>query len=109
MTSETTFSNYLLIFYAYSKTPNFYGTERINIEEVMNKLDIFQAILGKIDEFGWWDLEIISADAGTQFTPMEFQEEYQTCAVQLTLADPERQEMNGQSKVTRRTLRTIAH
>ena len=39
--------------------------EKITTEEVMDKLDMFQSILGKIDEFGWWDLERISADSGT--------------------------------------------
>ena len=46
--------------------------EIITTEEVMDNLDMFQDIFGKIDEFGWWDLEIISADAGTQLTSMEF-------------------------------------
>ena len=34
----------------------------------MDKLDMFQSRFGKIDQFGWWDLERISVDAGTQFT-----------------------------------------
>ena len=38
--------------------------EKISTEEVMDELDMFQSIFGKIDEFGWWDLERISADAG---------------------------------------------
>ena len=38
--------------------------EKITTEEVMNNMDMFQSISGKIEEFGWWDLEIISADAG---------------------------------------------
>ena len=45
--------------------------EKITTEEVMDKLDMFQSRFGKIDEFGLWDLERISADAGTQFTLME--------------------------------------
>ena len=40
--------------------------EKIKTEEVMDKLDMFKSIFGKIDQFGWWDLEIISADADTQ-------------------------------------------
>ena len=40
----------------------------------MDKLDQFLSIFGKIDEFGWWDLERISEDAGTHFTSMEFKE-----------------------------------
>ena len=43
----------------------------------MDKLYILQSRFGKIDESGWLDLEIISVDAGTQFTSMELQKEYQ--------------------------------
>ena len=75
----------------------------------MDKLDIFQSRFGKIYQFGWWDLERISADAGTQFTSTEFKDECQTRGVCLTLAAPEHQEMNRQVEVTWRTLRTIAH
>ena len=42
--------------------------EKIKTKEVMEKLDMFQSRFGKIDEFGWWGSEIISEDAGTQFT-----------------------------------------
>ena len=42
--------------------------DKITTEEVLDKLDMFQSIFGKIDQFGSWDLERISADAGTQFT-----------------------------------------
>ena len=83
--------------------------EKITTEEVMDKLDMFQSIFGKIDQFLWWDLEGISADAGTQFTSTEFKDEYQTRGVHLALAAPEHQEMNGQVEVTWRTLRTVAH
>ena len=65
-TSETNFSNYLLIVDVYSKIPKLYGMVRIATEEVVYKLDMFQSKFGKIDVFGWWDLEIMSADAGTQ-------------------------------------------
>ena len=57
----------------------------------MDKLDMFQSIFGEIDQFGWWDLEIFSADSGTQFTLTEFKEECQTRGVCLTLAAPEYQ------------------
>ena len=50
LTSDTTFSNYLLIFDAYSKIPKLYGTEKITTEEVMDKLDMFQSRFGKMDE-----------------------------------------------------------
>ena len=62
--------------------------EIINREEVMEKLGMFQYISGKIDDFGWMDLDIISADAGTQFTFMELQDERQTRGVYLKLASP---------------------
>ena len=70
--------------------------EIITTKEVMDKLYMFQARFGKIDEFGWWYLEIISADAGTHFTSTEFQAEYQTHCVRITLAAPEHQEINRQ-------------
>ena len=72
LTSDTTFFNYLLIIDAYSKIPKKYGMEKITREEVLDKMDMFQSRFGKIDELGWWYLEIISADAGTQFTLTEF-------------------------------------
>ena len=50
--SDTTFSDYLLIVYAYSRIPTLYGMEKITTEEVMYKLDIFESIFVKIDEFG---------------------------------------------------------
>ena len=89
--SDTAFSNYLLIVNAYSKIPKLYGMEKIRTEKVMDKLDMFQSRFGKIDQFGWWYLERISADAGLQFTSTEFKEECQTCGVYLTLVSPEHQ------------------
>ena len=108
LTSDTTFYNYLLIVDPYSKILKLYGIEKITTEEVMDNLDMFQSIFFKIEEFGWRDLERISADTGTHFTSTEFREECQTRGVHLTLAAPEHQEINGQVEVTRRTLRKIA-
>ena len=42
--------------------------DKVSTEQVMDKLDMFQSRFGKIDEFVWGDLKIISADAGSQFT-----------------------------------------
>ena len=35
------------------KDTNFYGMNRINTEELMDKLDMLQYIFRKIDEFDW--------------------------------------------------------
>ena len=51
LTSDTNFSNYLLIVDSYSKIPKLYCTEKITTEEVMDKLDMFQSIFGKTEEF----------------------------------------------------------
>ena len=59
--------------------------EKITTEEVMDNLDMFQSRFGKMDRFGWWYLERISADAGTQFTLTDFKEEYQNSGVYFTL------------------------
>ena len=83
--------------------------EKITTEEVMEKLDMFQSRFVKIDQFGWWDLERISADAGTHFTSTEFKYECQTRGVSLTLTAPENKDMNRQVKVTWRTLHTVTH
>ena len=83
--------------------------EKITTEEVMDNLDLFQYRFGKIDKFGWQDLERISADASMQFTSAEFKEECQTRRVYLTLAATEHKEMKGQVEVTWRMLRSIAH
>ena len=39
-TSDTTFSNYLLIVCAYSKIPKLYGMEKFSTEEGTDKLDM---------------------------------------------------------------------
>ena len=88
LTSDTNVSENLSIVDAYYNIPKLYGMKNITTEEVMDKLDMFQSIFGKIDQFGWWYLERISADAGTQFTSTEFKEECKTCGVHLTLAAP---------------------
>ena len=64
LTNNTIYSNYLCIVDAYSKVPKLYGTEKITTVEVMEKLDMFQFRFRNMDQFGWWDLERISADAG---------------------------------------------
>ena len=74
LTSDTTFSDYLLIVDAYSKIPKLYGMEKISTEEVMDKLDMFQSRFEKIDKFRWWVLERISADSGSRFTSTDFKE-----------------------------------
>ena len=74
LTNDTNFKNYLLIVDANSKIPKLYGMENITTAEIMEKMDMFQSRFGKIDQFGWWYLERISADAGTQFTSSDFKE-----------------------------------
>ena len=72
ITKETTFDHYLLFMDEYYKLPRLYGTENITTEEVMYKLDIFQARFEKLDGLGMWYLEIIQTDAGTKFASKEF-------------------------------------
>ena len=47
LTSDTNFSNYILIVDAYSKIPKICGMDKITTEEVMEKLDMLQSILGR--------------------------------------------------------------
>ena len=59
---------------------------KITTEEVMDKLDMFQSRFRKIDKFGWWDLEMFSAEAGSQFNSTDFKGECQTCRFHLAPA-----------------------
>ena len=70
---------------------------------------MFQDVFGKVEEFGWWELERISSDADTQFNSTDFHNKCQTCGVQLMLATLEHQEMNGRVEGKRRTLGMLAH
>ena len=54
-------------------------------------------------------MEIIQTDYGTQFTSKDFQEGLSIRGLQLALAAPDYQEMNGQVEVIWRTLKTITH
>ena len=74
LTKDTNFANYILIVDACYNIPKFYRMENITTEEVMDKIDMFQARFGKVDEFCWWDMEIIKTKSGMQFTSKEFQE-----------------------------------
>ena len=47
--------------------------ENITTEEVMDNLDMFQETFGKLYGFGWWDIQRLQTDDGTQFTSKEFQ------------------------------------
>ena len=95
--------------YAHYKIPKLYGMETITTEEVMEKLDNFQAIFGKVDEFCWWGMELIQTDAGTQLTYKNFQEGIYVRGLRIALSAADIQEMNGQVEVTWRTLQTIEH
>ena len=46
--------------------------ENITTEELMDKLDMFQAIFGKVDGFCWWNMEIIQTEDETQIPPRSF-------------------------------------
>ena len=100
LTKYTIFSSNLLIVDIYSKIPKLYVIGNITTEEVTDKLDMFQARFGKLDKSGWWDRDIIQTDTGTQFTLKDFQEVLSVRRVQISLAAPDHQEMNGKFEVT---------
>ena len=83
LTKDTNFANYLLIVDDYSKMTKVYKIENITNEEVMDKLDMFQARFRKLYEFGWWDMETIQTDSVTQFTYKEVQKVIYVCGVRI--------------------------
>ena len=50
LTSDTTFSNCVLIVYDYFRIPKIYGMEKFHTEEVMDKLDMFQYRFRKMEK-----------------------------------------------------------
>ena len=38
----------------------------------MDKLYMFQARFGKVDKFGWWDMEIIKTEMALSLPPSSF-------------------------------------
>ena len=58
------FSHYLLIVDTYSRIPRFGGLNDLHSEAVMDKIEEFVARYGKVNEFGWWNIRRIQADAG---------------------------------------------
>ena len=50
---------------AYTEFSKRYGIRNISTEEVMDKLDMFQARFEKVYEFFWWDIGRIKTDAVT--------------------------------------------
>ena len=67
LTKYTTLSNYLLILGACCKIPIIYGMENTATEAVIENIDMFKSIFGKVDGFGWWDMKRIQTDADTHF------------------------------------------
>ena len=83
--------------------------EMITTDEVMDKLDMFQVRFGRVDGFRWCEVEIFSADAGTQFTLIEFQYKCHTRNIRTTLEALKHQATNRKIEVIWKTFCTIAH
>ena len=63
--------------------------ENITTEEVVEKIDMFQARFGKVYGFGWWYMAKIQTDDDMQFTSKEFQEDIYVRGVRLALSAPD--------------------
>ena len=107
LTSDRTLSNYLLIVNTYSILLKLYGMEKITTEEVMDDLDMLQSKFGMIEEFGWRDLEIFSADSGSQSTSTKFKEECQTHGVHLDFSAPDHLEELLHQRLGQRSTRSL--
>ena len=57
---------------------------------------MFQEKFGRLNEFGWWCMEIIKTDAGVHFTSKEFQEGLYAHVIRLEIAAQDHQEINCQ-------------
>ena len=66
----------------------------------MEKIDMFLEIFGKVDEFGWWDMERIRTESDKHFTSKEFQEGLSVRGVRLELLAPDHQKINRKVELT---------
>ena len=61
----------------------------------MEKLYMFQARFGIVDEFIFWNMERIRTNVGRQFISKEFQEGLSVCGVRLSFVAQDHQDMNA--------------
>ena len=57
----------------------------------MDKIYIFKAVFGKVDEFGQYNKEIIQTESGTRFNSKDFHGGVYVHGLQLELAAPDQQ------------------
>ena len=87
LNKDTSFDNYLLIVNNYYKAPKNYGMKNITTEEVMDKLEMFLAKYGKVDEFELTTPEIQETNVQVEVTCQTFRNMVQSIMVQGQVSD----------------------
>ena len=55
----------------------------------MEKQNMIQVRFGRVKEYSWLDIELLQTDAGTQFTPNEYQKDLSVHGVRLAFMAPD--------------------
>ncbi len=74
LTADTTCTFYLILVGAYSRYTCIYGMPDKTTDSVINAIQQYQADHGHVSNYGFLNIERIRADAGTQFTSLEFKQ-----------------------------------
>jgi hypothetical protein len=115
LTKKSYFGYYLLIVDVYSTMPVLFGLKSLMAQSIIRTLKMYLAtIKPKINEprppgeINGHHLQHIRADAGPQFTSAEFIQACHDEGINISLAAPKHQEMNGICERTWQSLRNLA-
>jgi hypothetical protein len=115
LTKKSYFGYYLLIVDVYSTMPVLFGLKSLTAHSIIRTLKMYLAtIKPKINEprppgeINGHHLQHIRADAGAQFTSAEFIQACHDEGINISLAAPKHQEMNGICERTWQSLRNLA-
>jgi hypothetical protein len=79
-----------------------------NTDSVIDIIQRYQADYGHVGNYGYLNIERIRADAGTQFTSLEFKQYCWRTGIHLVLAAPKKQYQNHLAEGTWQTISTMA-
>jgi transposase InsO family protein len=74
LTADITYAFHLILVDAYSRYACIYGMSDKTTDSVVNTLQRYQADHGHVGNYGYLNIERIRADAGSQFTSLEFKQ-----------------------------------
>jgi transposase InsO family protein len=111
LTKDSTYAFHLILVDAYSRYVCIYGLPDKTCSSVIDCLTRHQAEHGHTGNYGYLDIARIRADAGSQFTSLEFKQFKQHCWTSgrnISLAAPKKQHQNHLVERTWQSVSTMA-